>query len=144
MKRSSLPPADARRGRPGWRVAASTGQRPCSDGPCAVRLFGYKDDLLDAVAGEEFAELFVAIQDSTAGLPNPMERMIGQTHAYVEHLVERPVLFDLISRVPARHDPPAGSPRGVLHVGELRRVLGRHRDRLPQACCARPIRCWWG
>ncbi len=65
--------------------------------PALYAYFGSKDELLTAVAAEEFAELFVALQDSTSGLPDPIDRMIAQSHAYVEHLVEHPVLFDLMS-----------------------------------------------
>jgi len=65
--------------------------------PALYAYFESKDDLLAAVAAEEFAELFVALQDSTAGLADPIDRMVAQSHAYVEHLVEHPVLFDLMT-----------------------------------------------
>jgi AcrR family transcriptional regulator len=56
-----------------------------------------KDELLEAVAAEEFAELVAAIEGSTIGLSDPIERISAQSHAYVDHVRSHPALFELMT-----------------------------------------------
>ena len=56
-----------------------------------------KDELLAAVAAEEFAELITAIESSTVGLEDPIDRIVAQSHAYVDHARAHPALFQLMT-----------------------------------------------
>jgi AcrR family transcriptional regulator len=63
--------------------------------PALYAHFASKDDLLAAVAVEEFAELLRSLEASTAGLDDPIDRIVAQSHAYVDHARAHPALIEL-------------------------------------------------
>ncbi len=65
--------------------------------PALYAYFGSKDELLAALADEEFGELVAAIEASAAGRTDPIERIVAQSHAYVDHVRAHPALFELMT-----------------------------------------------
>lgn len=65
--------------------------------PALYAHFASKDDLLAAVAAAEFGGLVEAIQAATASLEDPVERIVAQSHAYVDHARAHPALIQLMT-----------------------------------------------
>lgn len=65
--------------------------------PALYAHFSGKDELLEAVAEEEFGRLIVRLVDAADGVGPPVERVIAQCHAYVDHAVENPALFEVMT-----------------------------------------------
>jgi AcrR family transcriptional regulator len=57
--------------------------------------FADKDELLDAVCGEVFADLGQAITAAGAAAPTPLERLCAYGHAYVRFALARPEHYRL-------------------------------------------------
>jgi AcrR family transcriptional regulator len=65
--------------------------------PALYAHFASKDDLLAAVAAAEFGGLVEAIQAATSSLEDPVERIVAQSHAYVDHARAHPALIQLMT-----------------------------------------------
>lgn len=75
------------------RLASSLGVTA----PALYAHFASKDELLTAVAAEEFSELIGALESSTSGRADPIERLIAQSHAYVDHARRHPEFVELVT-----------------------------------------------
>jgi AcrR family transcriptional regulator len=65
--------------------------------PALYAHVGSKDDLLASVAAEEFADLIDALEASTRGLEDPVDRIVAQSHAYVTHVRAHPAMIELVT-----------------------------------------------
>jgi AcrR family transcriptional regulator len=64
--------------------------------PALYLHFASKDDLVRAVAADEFDRLIARLQRAADESPDPLERIRVQARAYVAHAVERPALFEVL------------------------------------------------
>lgn len=65
--------------------------------PALYAHFGSKDQLLAAVAEEEFARLVQELAAATAGVEDPIERITAQSRAYVAAALANPALFEVMT-----------------------------------------------
>lgn len=66
--------------------------------PALYAHFENKDALLGALAAQEFMLLGERLEQAAHSSPDPIERITAQCHAYVEHALENPALFQLMTR----------------------------------------------
>ena len=86
--------------------------------PALYDHFASKDELLTAVAEDEFGRLIAQIEAAAVDLDAPLARIASQSRAYVTYAVANPALFEVIFRISGR----------------------RGRRRMPRSCHWRPKR----
>ena len=64
--------------------------------PALYAHFDNKEALLAAVAEIEFTRLIARFEESTNGVIDPIARIKAQSHAYVQHAIENPALFEIL------------------------------------------------
>lgn len=98
-----------------------------SDGPTAVSLrrlagrlgvtapalyshFDSKDALLAAIAADEFALLIERVESVADGVADPIERIRLQARAYVDHALDNPALFQVMTVFRPAWSPQQAAP----------------------------------
>lgn len=69
-----------------------------------------KDDLLRAVAELEFTRLIERFEAIAESVPDPLERIRAQSHAYVEHAIADPALFRVMFLFRPAWSPQPNAP----------------------------------
>lgn len=64
--------------------------------PALYAHFDNKQALLAAVAEAEFTRLLARFEVTTHGVTDPITRIKVQSHAYVQHALENPALFEIL------------------------------------------------
>lgn len=78
--------------------------------PALYAHFAGKDELLEAVAEEEFGRLISRLQAAAESAGSPVDRVVAQCHAYVDHAVEHPALFQMMTRFRPAWAPQPAAP----------------------------------
>jgi AcrR family transcriptional regulator len=78
--------------------------------PALYAHFSGKDELLEAVAEEEFTRLMTRLVEATEGIAAPVDRVVAQCHAYVDHALEHPALFQAMTRFRPAWAPQPAAP----------------------------------
>lgn len=64
--------------------------------PALYAHFDNKEAILAAVAETEFTRLIERFELATRGVQHPIDRIKAQSHAYVQHALEHPALFEIL------------------------------------------------
>ncbi len=79
--------------------------------PALYDHFASKDELLTAVAEDEFGRLIAQIEAAAVDLDEPLARIASQSRAYVTYAVANPALFEVIFQF-----RPAWSPASAAEL----------------------------
>jgi AcrR family transcriptional regulator len=82
--------------------------------PALYAHFANKEDLLAAIAEDEFARLIGDLEAAVADLDDPLERVRAQCHAYVRYAVANPALFEIIFEFRPAWAPASFAPELAL------------------------------
>jgi AcrR family transcriptional regulator len=78
--------------------------------PALYAHFGSKEEMLAAIAEDEFARLIGELEAAVAELDDPLERVRAQFHAYVRYAVANPALFEIIFEFRPAWSPGSFAP----------------------------------
>ena len=92
------------------RIAARLGVTA----PALYAHFASKDDLLRAIADEEFGRLLDGLVVASTAVEDPVERIKVQSRAYVDHALANPALFGVMTMF-----RPAWSPQDAATEHDL-------------------------
>ena len=92
------------------RIAARLGVTA----PALYAHFASKDDLMRAIADEEFGRLLDGLVAASTAVEDPVERIKAQSRAYVDHALANPALFGVMTMF-----RPAWSPQQAAAEHDL-------------------------
>ncbi len=82
--------------------------------PALYAHFASKDDLMRAVADEEFGRLLDGLVVASTSVADPIERIKVQSRAYVDHTLANPALFGVMTMFRPAWSPQEAAPEHDL------------------------------
>ncbi len=82
--------------------------------PALYAHFASKDDLMGAIADDEFGRLLDGLVAASEGIEDPIERIRAQSRAYVDHALANPALFGVMTMFRPAWSPQPAAPEHDL------------------------------